>query len=481
GLTHQLTCRGHESNRIPGPKEFIHSLNISTLIGDQNTIVPQVGALPQPFKGWPISNFQQFRSGQFCFERLMLVDQFGQSLELINSSNYLQQSSVIAPDMVPKKTVLDQEPKRFIQLSPRILQPARLNFDFVSAQDDTKPINLHSDVNPVCAWVLPNHLDKALACYDPAGAYLGELRVITNDQGQRAVHWDGAPESDYADLDAVLEAFPHLGQMLQALVKQGPQAFASFYQVIDETLWVVDPLGNRDDQNLSVLVGRPLALTRGRLNYELESPPVTDPSWQYTFQEATPEFTKYTFPVRLGELKLRNDGLIGYFLEHNYNQFNCVHTPPGGGAPPYNVQIGEGNFVDLTFAPNDEAYLTMLVDPRAAVHATTAILPAPTLELPARYTEPALNAMNVTFRVAPILSTNTTKASQQPTAGNTTSVVMPKPAEKKGTWSWVEQSATATWTTAPIKPTDDKAHLSNVRSRLRSGMLKLSKALKDGQ
>lgn len=470
GFMQQLTSRDSESNVIPSGSD-----NLSPLIGSNNSIVPILGSTPQPFEGWPISNFQIYRSGQFCFQKLMLVDRFGQALQLSSSKTYTQLKPIIAPDMTPVNTVLSEEPHRFVQLSPRLLQPARLNFDFTSATDDSKIINLHSGINPVCAWILPNHMDKSLACYNPSGGYFGELRVITNDQATKVVNWEFAPNSIYTTLAEITTAFPHLGEMLSALIAKGPDAFSNFYQVIDETLWVVDPLGSRDDQNLSVLVGRPLALARCRLKYQLDGSPITDPSWQYTFNKASAAFINYTFSVRLGELKLRNDGLIGYFTGSNYEQFNCVHMPSDGTlipvSPPYNVQVTEGNFIDLTFDNSSESYLTMLFDPRASVHATTAILPSKILNLPAKFIEPALNAMDINFKIGPLLSVLTTEKSGSK-GGEVITMLMPKPSENCGTWSWLEPDG-SDWKSYPIKSTDEKANFSNIKPKLRSGILKL--------
>lgn len=474
GFMQQLICRHTEGNVIPASSD-----PTGVLIGSNNSDVPILGNAPMPFKGWPTSNFQPFRSGQFCFEKLALVDRFGQALQLSSSGTYLQLKPIIAPDMTPQYTVMSKEPYRFIQLSPRILQPARLNFDFVSSTDDSKIINLHSDINPVCAWVLPNHIDRALGFYDPSGIYLGEMSVITNDQALQVVYWENAPLSKYSNWDEVAKAFPHLGEMGNGLIAQGPVAFDSFYRVIDETLWVVDPLGSRDDQNLSVLVGRPLALTRSRLKYELDGPAVTDPSWEFTFNNAAPAFNNYVFPVKLGELQLRNDGLIGYFNGSDYNTFNCLHLPEEGSSSSYIKPVGPGNFIDLTFDDSSEVYVTMLIDPRASVHATTSILPIFVLGLPARFIEPAMDAMEVTFNVGPLLSTTVVLPDKENTNDNIT-VLMPGPSEKNGVWTWMEQTnGNQNWNSYPIMQTDEKANLSNVNPVLRTGLLKLSDAIKD--
>ncbi len=473
GFMQQLICRDNKSNVIPAGTD-----GTAALIGSNNSIVPLLGSVPEPFQGWPTSDFQSYRSGQFCFQELMLVDRFGQALQLASTDTYLQLKPVIASNMKPVYTVLSQEPYRFIELSPRILQPARLNFDFISATDNSKIINLHSGVNPVCAWVLPNHLDKSIVCYDPEGICLGELRVITNDLAKKVVNWQFAPNSAYTTLAEITTAFPHLGEMITALIAKGPDAFSNFYQVIDETLWMVDPLGSRDDQNLSVLIGRPLALTRCRLKYELDGPAVEDPSWENTFEkkDLKADFINYTFPVKLGELKFRNDGLIGYFTGSNYNEFNCVHLPTDGTvtpvSPPYNVQIKEGNFIDLTFEDSSEIYLTMLIDPRASVHATTAILPSKIVELPAKFIEPALKSMEINFNVGPILAGKISQIDKQQDS-ETSYVLIPKPSEKNGTWSWIELN-NSNWVNYSIQSPSTKANFSNLKPVIKSGNIKFT-------
>lgn len=466
GFSFQLTCRNPESNVTPGSAG-----TLAQLIGANNSPVPMPGSYPVPFdETWPKNDFQQFRSGQFLFERLMVVDQFGQSLEIITSETEQTATPIRAEGVKPARTVLDQEPGRFIQLSPRLLQPARLDFTFVSATDDQKPIDEHSTANPVCAWILPNHLDRSLACYDPAGGYLGELLVITDDQARKIVHWNGGPDGAYPTIDSLGAAFPHLKSMLGGLAAAGPDAFGAFSQVVDETLWLVDPLGSRDDRNLSVLVGRPLALVRAHVRYGLCGPAVANPSWEFVFGGYAPEFTGYTFPVRLGELNLRNDGLIGYFTGADYSRFNSVHRLSDADGVPYIAPIGKGNFIDLTFQAESEAYLSLLVDPRASVHATTAILPTAVLGIPSRFVEPALGAMDIVFQAGPVLS----ELLREPDgADSDTAVLIPQPAEQNGRWSWMGLDGT-TWTRLGIRQTDQNARLSTTLPALRTGLLTLS-------
>ncbi len=477
GFSAQMAAAEPGSHIIPAD----HT-DIATLVGDQNASPPDLGGLPVRFKGWPKSRFQSYRAGQFCFEKLMIVDCFGQAIDIINSHNYLKINPAISPNLTPQpdKTVLAQEPYRFIQLPPRLLQPARLNFEFVSALDDEKPIHLHNSVTPIAAWLLPNHIDKSLACYDPDGAALGALAARINPQGEKYAHWSPAPDADYLTVQQLNAPFPCLGGMLTALIEQGADAFADFLRAIDETLWTVDPLGNRDDQNLSTLIGRPLALTRASLQYQLDGPPLADPSWQYLFKPAAPQFTQYRFPIKLGQPILRNDGLIGYFQGDDYSRFNNA-GPIGNTDSPYLQPVQTGNFINLTFQGGDQTYITMLIDPRAPVHATTDILPISTLELPPKFIESALQSMAVFFHAGPLLSASKSVAALTPEAEpGQTAVLMPKPAEKHGQWQWLSIQD-GDWRANNIEPANPKAEFSNTPAILRTGMFKLSGGIGNGK
>lgn len=484
GFNEQLTLRDPLGNIAPDRKTVVYApdVTMADLIGENFHYVPLPGPYKKPpFGPMPPSGFQALREGQFFFEKLSLVDRFGQGLEVVKQNTSDQITLSIADSMKPDKTVLPEQPYRFVQLTPSVAQNNRLNFDFVSSSDDSKVIDLNDNINPVCAWLLPNHLDNGLAVYDNQGNGLGEARVVINEQQQEVVGWNPAPYSPYKTIPDLLKDFPHLGEFLSVLQQKGASAFRALMQAIDETLWTIDPAGAQYDNSLAMYIGRPLVLTRARLQFALDGPPVSDPSWDKTFAPVEPDFLQYTFPIRLGDVLLDQDGLLGYFLGENYAQFNVVHDPQQGTTTdeaPYIVKIGPGNFVPLKFADDSEVFVTMLLDPFGDVHAQAGILPAGTLALPKRFFSSALQNMEVTFRTGPLLSTMQI-AAEAPSTGNDTaglSIIMPKPTEKNGVWSWVEQRG-QDWVEMEILTSGSNANLSNVAPTLRSGLLKLSSAL----
>jgi hypothetical protein len=441
------------------------------LIGPAHGNPPGVGEVPQSASY--TSNFLPWRSGQFVFIDLKVVDEWGQAVYPIDSNNYTTETVYLPPDMTPLPRVIPSPPPDSVaQLSPALLQPGRLDFDLVSATNDHDRLGLTPNADPICGWVLPNHLDASLMAYNAQGKALGEMSVAQAADNRTAVCWVDAPGSPYRGLDKINAEVKHFGPFLWNLKQQGPTTFAAFLKAIDETLWTTLPAGDAFDEDLAALIGRPLALVRARLQFELNGPPYPDPSWQYTFSPAPAEITGYRFAVELGNVAQLEDGLIGYFGGDDYTRFNVTH---GGVAESgkYLQPIGvKNNYIYLPFDAKSAEYVSMLVDPRAAVHARTGILPTLALALAPQWTTAALAAMNVTFRVDGVLTDSRTAASP----GAPTTILLPVPHEKRGVWTWAENDE-GNWRQYATAPNDTTARLGNVLPVLRRGLLQLSDAV----
>ncbi|MCW3055599.1 MAG: hypothetical protein JWN14_4769, partial [Chthonomonadales bacterium] len=220
---------------------------LKCLIGPVNSNPPNVGDLPQsaPYQ----SDFLPWRCGQFVFTDLKVVDEWGQTVYPIDSTNYLTERVYSTPEMTPLPEILPSPPPDSVmQLSPALLQPGRLDFDLVSATNDNDRTGLTPNADPICGWVLPNHLDASLMAYDAQGIALGEMSVAWTAHDQRAVFWADAPGSPYQGLDEIEAGIKHFGPFLRNLRQQGPDTFAAFLKVIDETLWTTIPLGAAFDE-----------------------------------------------------------------------------------------------------------------------------------------------------------------------------------------------------------------------------------------
>jgi hypothetical protein len=349
--------------------------------------------------------------------------------------------------------------KLSLMLPPALLQPGQLDFSPVSATGGT-------NASPICGWIVPNILDNAILAFDSEGHPIGEMSIDISTADQPTITWTSAPFSPYAGmlLPQIAPLIPHFGDFLNTLNQQTADEFTNVLQVIDDTLWTTLPANASFDDNLALFVGRPLAMVRASLQFLLDGAPYGDPSWQYTLDPATPAVTSIPFGIQLGDVAQLEDGLIGYFTGDTYSTFNVVQQSSATN-DGYLKLIGLGNYLSQCFDGTTVTYLSMLVDPRAAVHATTGILPAVTLTLPQQLVSNALANMSMTFRIDGILTDTNAK----------NAVLMPARRMPGMTWNWLENDE-GTWQPYAIAPNDANARLSPTPPVLRSGLLQLRRA-----
>jgi len=571
--------------------------DMATLIGGHHLGYPMINTADEVNNTSSAAYFP-IRGGFFEFQQLQVVDRFGQQIDLIKANNNTSTGQFAWENFKPIKSRsltpgpdsdMIYQSRRLAELAPRIVTPSRLNFDFVDGSggaNDKIDIDLLPKPKPVCGWLLPNHIDGGVSVYNAEGDLLGELLLSTIPDQAPEVAWYPAGVAQPKQLSALKPtdiANPYLLNMLQGLDSDHQtapgQAFQNFLQAIDETLWAVDEASTHSDQHMALLLGRPLALVRGRLKFTLQghadygqkteyyqtpdsfaswtanpaasvSPvgqatiTISDSSWTNDNAEslvatlnanrtlsisgdsknagvyhllnavATPEGTGFSitvnllenlvdndtsgelrldppsgdttsleWPVRLGLADLYDDGLIGYFNDdQGFGQLNCVHKPIDMIDAGYLKAIGgeDENYLPMKFHPEvshgvapltvpvvtpeaGATFVTMLMDPRAAVHATTGLLPTSTVELPPQFTQKAMETMNVTFRVGPLLT-------------NPMKIQMPLPNVPHGDWGWLEANSQGSMAIpASVMKGGQMAELPNKPLTLRDGWL----ALKD--
>ena len=124
--------------------------DVASAVGDQNRSSPQ-----------PLWDFNPIRSGVMRLVQLRLIDNFGQFRDLDVSQIITSEAQRVSGD------------NTLIALPPRLVQPSRLNFRWLSAAGDDMEMNDDPATTPICGWLLPNNFDGSLMIYDNAGAALG--------------------------------------------------------------------------------------------------------------------------------------------------------------------------------------------------------------------------------------------------------------------------------------------------------------------
>jgi hypothetical protein len=404
----------------------------------------------------PDKPFLPIRAGHMKVLAVSVVDAFGQTLQLPNVDRPIQAASL-------RTTGQDTEP--LLQFVPRFAQPLRLRFAWSPTPNPpgTYPVN-----SPVCGWVIPNHLDKSLTFYDGRGTPLGALQKIlrvaaaggtggTPQTDDKAFFWVPMPGTTQQP-EAILN--PHLKHFVLLLRDMDADTGTAFWNLLDEALAKTDPGEPEDDPLLSLLLGRPLALVRASLALELAGLPASDQRMATIGNFDTGGLTRVKFPVHLGEAQKDTDGLIGYFTDAPQADTSGAFYPAAGATgTPYPGTIEYGHTLALDC--ETPLTLTLLLDPRAKVHAITGLLPKQSITLPPRLSSAAKSAREAFFQVAPLLSPGG-------------AISMPKPSDDYGKWSWAYRPQVTMWKEVEtISTAADQAGFAPQPQQLSEGWLKL--------
>jgi hypothetical protein len=209
-----------------------------------------------------------------------------------------------------------------------------------------------------------------------------------------------------------------------------------FVAVIDSAMEHIEPDFAAHHQNIALLMSRPLAVVRAVVDVQLRGPPAIHQGWSMFRQDMrratreTHHFERVRFPIRLGEHRQLNDGLVGYWRENDEGLAEERFYAPQSEAPADDYLVPRGAApIYLAQAPADPAQIVcMLLDPRGVVHATCGIAPTKALDIPPDQYQDALRAIEVTFLTAPLL-----------TERGTTRLSLPN--EPGYAWSWLERSS----------------------------------------
>ena len=428
----------------------------------------------------PVAAPLLLRGGVASFTRMRIVNAFGRTIEIPPASitgaavaERLQpppasgtapppasRSAAPTPAAPPAAgSVSDGQPP--LLLRPRLMRPSRLELNFAdpAAADGTVPalatvnqVDPAQAINPVCGWLLPDHLDGSLEVFDGAAQQLGMLLEDTDGR----VVWEGAPglpgpagappaplPSDNAGtrhvvrLAAGVVAADAL-QRNQAAAGDAAQpqesALSALLRTVNTTLWTVNPFGATGTEHVASLVGRPIAVVRMTLLLNVLDDLSTGPDAELTLdaaalavrQAAYNRLASRQITVRLGELTRTDDGVLGYVADDDYTRFTPVSPEvlaaarasgrhagqlsvlgDGSAADPAVVPITHP-FVDdseqpLITRPGQLVYLTVLMVPGGAAHATTGVLPRVRVQLARDWVADALQQLSPSLRIGPVL------------------------------------------------------------------------------
>ena len=379
--------------------------------------------------------------GELRLVRARLVDAFGQVLDLPDA---------VEPGLPAREEIT--EPTPALQVRPRLTVPARWMVRLVdpagSATDAAEArldqVDPSLTVNPVAGFLLPDHIDEALEVFDVSGSPLGQL---LHEPFGGGVVWEPAPgrplPADAGPLAGLDPGQLILGHLAAGVVaadashRAGRPAqpevascLSSMLRAIDTTLWTVDTYAALGNEHVAGLVGRPIAVVRARLSLDvrddIDELDLSDAAKRDRRVQAYRDLAALAFPVRLGELTRQDDGLLGFFVDDDYQRFHVVDkvvassafvSGPGRGqlgtygtTPPGDKLDTEPLTEDYVVAddelhvhPGQTVTLTLLMHPAGQVHLTSGLLPRKALALQRDWVAPGLSVMAPSARIGPVL------------------------------------------------------------------------------
>jgi hypothetical protein len=441
---------------------------------------------PDPSPITPLPGFVSMRAGTLTVTALRLVDGFGQYVDLADST--------AAERIVLGESVRhDDAPGRAV-LTPRFTAPSRLLLRWTDAASDT----VGPGANPVCGYVLPDHLDGGLEFFAADGTNLGNLRADDHVDRLGSLLWEDAPGSpttvgrppglDVANrfLRGIADGLLDWGMSDHGTRPGGSAteegALEALLRVIDSTMWTVDLFGHAGDEHLALLVGHPVVVMRAVMRLE-----TVDPA-------APPELAWTPVPVRLGALTHWQDGLLAFYVNDDYGAVHCAPAAaamarevgarrgflqqapavPGfyehfeadlaggadtGDSPVTHPYVSPDDVIMVR--PNQDVRLTMLVEPHTLVHATTGMLPRKDIGMRREWMATALASLAPTFRFGPVLRDPDT-------------LRMPIATDIAGTWTWNYKADVARWVEEQILNASHDAFLDDTPAEGTEGWLRLT-------
>ena len=425
--------------------------------------------------------------GQLMFTKLNIIDKFGQAICAIDPTpHHTIPAGIPLPTISPclgdtyypgtigdtkpdtaaarANTVLAQSDHQacpFVQLTPSINQPARLNAHFVIRDATTNLWRPCSEWEPcIWGWLVVNYADYGLQFFLADGTFYREIRVGGPTGATAQPKW--VPFDRPTKLGPDVRG-RDIGQLDYLIAKcAGDDNYMqAFFDMINQSVEENQSYPpNAYSAFPSAMVGKPLALVNTGWSLELAGP--ENLNWS-TVNEKDP-YPKligrppgntsndwYQFPVKLGDRERTYDGLVGYFktpdkppvpttspgatgllasdfdLGSVYTYF-VEETMPDGTVStksdgvripispqnfpvmdPYYISSGSSTATSSAQTLMHNAKLQvfgMIIDPYLPVHGYSAILPNQPLKLPNWQVEEGLKNISAFFHFGPLLVPN---------------------------------------------------------------------------
>jgi hypothetical protein len=362
--------------------------------------------------------FYPLRSGLFRIKNLYIIDAFGQNMPLINSRSKPENNYSLHVSANMETT------DNNIAMPPRLSNPARLRFKWISAQDPGRETDTDPGTSPICGWLVQNKLDKSLMVFDAEGKACGSLKLTSKN----ILTWMPPPGKDtIAGLADAITNSRLLG-FVSSIFDAGKETFLELLQQIDGMAKKALKAKKAANNTANLPLGTPIAIAGASCQLELKDPPARD--WSKNTAERS-ELSNISFPFYIGSNLSRKDGVIGYYVEGTGNAVKKLGLPFAQYVSAVDAQMTANQPVRLSVASGAfnapvGTPLTLLLHPYMDVTISSGILPDATYKLPAFNMAKVLEQINFNFMINPVL-----------VPGKKMNVPVADVAGRK--WVWMEQ------------------------------------------
>jgi len=356
--------------------------------------------------------FMPIRTGQMELSRLSLIDNFGVPVPII--------SSAASSTLITAETLKNSAGETFLE--PRLVQPARLMFRWLAAESSME-MNSHTYTTPICGWLMADYFNNEVVVYATSGHALG---TIDSAGIWNTVPWSNAPRDVNSNISN-----EHLRNTVQKLCDD-PTFLSDFLSATQSAQNNIAPPNANLFNTKSMLMGKPMAVVRSTVGFELQGLPTIDQGWSSLLTDMNncqkdtawgydkrndDNWSAVKLPLRLGEHDQMNDGLIGYWIENEQGQLNdTFYTPTASAGTVTDAEINIFNSTNhqtqWMSLGEEPVNMTMLIDPHGVVHATTGLLPVKSISIPPSHYLPAMEKMWIWFRSTGILQLNQRKGNE---------------------------------------------------------------------
>ena len=370
--------------------EIFERLNLSRLIGDHRFHTPE-----------PEFDFSPIRSGGIHLSAIELINTFGVVTHIAP-----QQESLLVPETmrpIDRKSLKNQSP--YISninafFYPRFMQETALATYWLNAEHNTPIYTQATNANPICGWIVPNFMTKALAVYTTDGDHLCNIL-----QTNKVIRFEPGPNADSFEIDQVKNK--HLKKVLEYTATLPD--LNSFLAFVQDSLLFIDPENAPNHNDLNYMFGRPLALVRMQVNFETKGTYASRKD-HYAFRDmlktgnAEPITAKYesvNIPLQIGDYTKLNEGVVLYWkdLDKNQSLYSSSVSPEENSVndeklPEVKPKVNHA-------LKNSPVNLTLLIDPRAEAHISSGVVPLTIMKLDERFWKPVLQKLRVDFDMGP--------------------------------------------------------------------------------